>query len=188
MKMEPLLTNDSNKLIIKESDIIDISKGPQFKTKGGTILATIFLMFLIISIASLFQAEFLLSLIFFIISIIIFSLVIDIHGIEVDRSIHKIRDYKAFLWFKIGKWSNINEFRTIYLTQKNVIIRTSKYSDHRSDTYHYYHIKLVDELNKKEIFLAEYKNYYKAQKISKSISDATGLEFKDFLKRDIKRK
>src|ERR1035437_7699494 len=142
MKIEPLLAIDSNNLIAKENNVIKVSKGPQFKTKGGTILAMIFLLFL--SVAFLYQAEFLVALICFFISVIIFSLALDIHGMELDTSNHKIRDYTAFLWFKIGEWSNINEFPSIYLTQKNVTIRTSGYSGGSADTYHYYHIKLVD--------------------------------------------
>jgi hypothetical protein len=46
----------------------------------------------------------------------------------------------------------------------------------------------VDPLNKNEIVLAEYKNYHIAHRISQRIADATGLEFKDFLKRSIKEK
>ena len=187
MKIEPLLPIDSSNLIAK-NNVIKVSKGPQFKTKGGIFLAMIFLLFLFFSLAFLYQAELLFALICFLISAAIFSLVLDIHGIELDTSERKIRDYKAFLWFKIGEWSNINDFKSIYLTQKNVTIRTSAYSGGTADTYHYYHIKLVDELNKKEILLAEYKNYYKALKISRNVADATGLEFKDFLRKTIKRK
>ena len=188
MKMEPLMTTDSTKLFTKENDIINVSKGPQFKTRGGILLAMSFLLFFILSFVSLVHGDFLAFLMCLLISIILFSLVIDIHGIEVDKSVHKIRDYKAFLWFRIGKWSNINDFKTIYLTQKNVVIGTSGISPQSSDTYHYYHIKLVDELHKKEILLAEYRNYYKAQKISKNVAEATGLEFKDFLRKAVKRK
>jgi hypothetical protein len=184
--METQLTNSFDKLVTQGKHIIKISKGPQFNTVGGTYLAMIFLMFSILSIASLFMTEFLYALIFSIISIIIFSIVLDIHGIEVDKNEHKIRDYKLFLWFRIGKWSKINEFKSIYLTQKNVTIATTRYSDHRTDTYHYYHIKLVDEQFKKEILLAEYKNYYKTQHISKFVTETTGLVFKDFVKGNVK--
>jgi hypothetical protein len=180
--MKPTLPNNLDKLTTKEKRIIRINQGPRFQTKGGTILAMIFLLFFIMSIASLVHGEFLASLVSLILSIITIYPVLDIHGIEVDTGIRKIRDYKLFLWFRIGKWSQISEFKTIYLTQKKVIVGTSKYSEHAADTYHYYHIKLVDEIHKKEIFLAEYKNYYKAQKISVNIANATGLEFKDFLK------
>jgi hypothetical protein len=188
MKLEPSLTNYLNTSISKENRIINVSKGPQFKTKGGTALAMLFLLFFLMSIVLLVNSEFIASLILFIISSTLFSLVIDIHGIQVDTNMHMIRDYKAFLWFRIGEWSNINEYKSIYLTQKNVSVRTTGYAGQAAETYHYYHIKLVDEVHKKEIFLAEYKNYYKAQKISKNIADSTGLQFRDFLKGGIRRK
>jgi hypothetical protein len=119
-------------------------------------------------------------------SILLFYVVIDLHGIEVDPRLHMIREYKAIMWFKRGKWMRINDFKTIYLTQKNVVTK-SYYSQNSSETYHYYHIKLVDEVNKKEIILAEYKNYYKARNISEGIAEVTGLEFKNFLKGYTKR-
>lgn len=161
--------------------------GPQFKTKGGHILAMLFLCSMIISIDALFHGEYLGSCILMFISIILINVVLDFHGIEVDTLVHKIRDYKAILWFRIGKWQDMKDFRWIHLKQDNVVVRTSDYSDHKADTFHYYHIKLVDEINKKEIFLAEYKNYYRALHISRRVAGATGLGFRDFLQEGIKR-
>ena len=172
----------------KENQLINISRGPQFKTKGVAILAVLSLTSLILSISSLFNADFLLAFILLIISITIFSIVLDIHGIEVDKNEHKIREYKIILGFRIGKWECINDFNSIYLAQENVNVRTSDHSEQVSETYHYYFIKLVDELNKKEILLAEYKNYYKALKIAKNVAISTGLKFRSFLKGPIKRK
>jgi hypothetical protein len=140
-----------------------------------------------ISIRGLFIGEYIGSSILLIISIILFCFVLDFHGIEVDTLVHKIRDYKVIFWFRFGKWQNMNDFKWIHLIQDNVVVRTSDYSDHKSDTFHYYLIKLVDEINKREIILAEYKNYYRALYISKRVADATGLVFRDFLKDYIKR-
>jgi hypothetical protein len=141
----------------------------------------------ILSVYNAIIAEYLYSIILLLAGIVIFSFVLNIHGIEVDTCRHMIRNYMKFLWLRIGKWKRINDFKSIYLTQENVIIPTAD-SDWPSDTYHYYHITLVDPLNKNEIVLAEYKNYHIAHRISQRIADATGLEFKDFLKRSIKEK
>lgn len=145
-------------------------------------MAMIFLCSLISAIKVLFMGEYLGSFILLIISVILINVVLDFHGIEVDTLVHKIRDYKAILWFRIGKWQNMNDFRWIHLKQDNVVVRTSEYAEHQSETFHYYHIKLVDEINKREIFLAEYKNYYRALHISRQVASATGLGFRDFLK------
>jgi hypothetical protein len=106
---------------------------------------------------------------------------LDIHGIQYDKRLHRIKDYKLFLWFRIGQWKNISDYKSIHLTKKNLVIPATEYSEQRFDTYHYYHVRLVDEQNNKEIILAEFKNYYKALQISKSISIAAGLNFKDFV-------
>jgi hypothetical protein len=174
--------------IIKKAQIIRISRGPQFKTKGGHILAMIFLCLFILSINGLFISEYLGSFVLLIISIILFYFVLDFHGIEVDTLSHKIRDYKVVLWFRFGKWHNMDDYKWLHLKQDHVVVSTSDYSDHQSETFHYYHIKLVDEIHKREIFLAEYKNYYRALHISKRVAAATGLGFRDFLKGGIRRK
>ncbi|MCK7477342.1 MAG: hypothetical protein M0C28_07515 [Candidatus Moduliflexus flocculans] len=49
-------------------------------------------------------------------------------------------------------------------------------------------LELVDEVNRKEIVLAEYGNYYKAQQALKKVADLTGLEYHDFLKTTPKEK
>jgi hypothetical protein len=162
--------------------------GPQFKTRGGHILAMIFLCSFILSIKVLVREEYLGAFILLIVSIILFNVVLDFHGIEVDTLVHKIREYKAVLWFRIGKWQNMNDYKWIHLKQDNVVVRTSEYANHPTETFHYYHIKLVDEINKREIFLAEYKNYYRALHVSRQVASATGLGFRDFLKGGIKRK
>lgn len=179
--------NPENKTI-KGNSTIRISRGPQFRTKGGVIIAMLFLASLITSIAFLINAEFIDSLICLTISIILFSLILDIHGIEVDTYKHKIRDYKLILWTRIGNWENINDFKFIYLTQENVVVGTSEYSEHASDTYHYYFIKLVDELNNKEIVLGEFRNYYKALYLAKNIAHATGLVFRILLQKGNRKK
>ena len=174
-------------MIRKAKHIIRISRGPQFGSEVRPLLAMLALGAFILSVYNVITARYLYSIILLLAGIIIFSFVLNIHGIEVDTCRHMIRNYMKFLWLRIGKWKRINDFKSIHLNQENVIIPTSN-SDWPSDTYHYYYIKLVDPLNKNEIVLAEYKNYHIAQRISQKIADATGLEFKDFLKRSIKEK
>ena len=181
-------SGDIEKFIINDDHIIRVSKGPQFRAKGGIFLAMLFVCTLWLSIVGFAHEKFLLAILFIIVCIALLSLVLDIHGIEVNRNIHKIRDYKVFLWFRTGEWQDLKNFKSIHVVHENVVTRSSIYSGSKSDTYHYYKIKLADELNKKEIYLAEYKNYYKAQRISQNIADATGIEFKDFVKGSIKRK
>jgi hypothetical protein len=180
--MDQSLTNYWNTSIAGKSNKIDIPQGPQFKTRGGIVIAMVFLVFLLLSIVSLVQGEYLAAMICIILTVMLLYLVLDIRGILVDTGSHKIKDYKLFLWFKIGKWSNLKDFKAIYVTPKNVTVRSTGFVGDNAETFHYYHIKFVDESGHKEIFLAEFKNYYKAQRIAMSISNATGLEFRDFVK------
>jgi hypothetical protein len=175
------LSHDKHKLI-------NIRRGPQFKTKGNYIIAMIVLACFIIAIASMIHGEFISGLIFLIISFVLFYYILDFHGFQLDRGTHRIRDYKDFLWIKIGKWENLHDFKSIYLIKAHLVLPTSEYSKERSETFHYYQIKLVDETNKKEIFLAEYNNYYKALMIAENLANAAGLELKNFLKGSIKNK
>ena len=166
---------------------ITISQGPLFRTKGGYLIAFVFLFFALISIVTLIQLELEVLSICLPIAITLFYLMVDIRGIQVDTRLHKIREYKLFFGFHLGKWANIKDFGSIYITPKNVTVRQGLIGN-SSETFHYYHIKLVDEVNHKEIYLAEYKNYYKALKIAADISHATGLVLNDFLKRGRKER
>ena len=114
-----------------DSQIINIKKGPQFKTRGGPALAALFLFLLVFLVVGIIINEYLISLICLLLSIPVFSLVLDIKGIEYDKSLHQIKDYKLFLWYKIGGWENIHDFTSIYLTNKNLVIATSEYTGDR---------------------------------------------------------
>jgi hypothetical protein len=165
-----------------KSKLVNIPRGPQFRTKGNYIVAMIALAVFIIAIASIIHGEFITGFISLIISFALFYYILDFHGFQLDHETHRIRDYKNFLWIKFGKWENLKDFKSIYLVKAHLVVSTSLYSEEKSETFHYYHLKLVDETRKKVIFLAEYDNYYKALKIAENVANATGLELKDFLK------
>lgn len=179
--METSLEKYLNTSVAGRNRRITISQGPLFRTRGGYLIAFVFLFFALISIITLIQLELVVLCICLPIAITLFYLMADIRGIQVDTHLHKIREYKLFLGFRLGKWANIKDFGSIYVTPKNVTVRQGLIGN-GSETFHYYHIKLVDEADHREIFLAEYKNYYKALKIAAGIANATGLILKDFLK------
>jgi hypothetical protein len=181
--MNPSIINHLNALSDSPSQVIRIRQGPQFKTTGGTFLAIVFIMAMSASIALINEKEYWFSLASFILGTLALNLTLDIRGIELDKSTHLIRCYRSFLWLRFGKWSALKEFKMLYITSKKITVGSSDDSEYNSETYHYYHLKLVDEPNKIEIFLAEYRNYYKALKIAKEITDKTDLELRDFIKR-----
>lgn len=174
---------------IKASGIINIKRGPQFQVKGAPAIAMLAVLFLMFGTFSMFNMNVFAGSSLLIISFALFFYALDFHGFQFDRSTHRIRDYRNFMWIKFGAWHNINDFNSIHLTNSSLVVKPSYLnSECIPETFHYYHIKLVDETNKYDIFLAEYKNYYKAYKIAQQVAYATDLTFKDFVKGSLKRK
>jgi hypothetical protein len=178
---------NSSKNVSIRNNILRIYKGPQFNSKGGHILALISLTFFILSIYSLITIGFISAVVFLILGLAILCIALDIRGIEINRDTQTIREYKAILWWRIGRFKNMADYKSIHLLQENVVVRTSEYSDHPTDTFHYYRIYLVDEANNKDIFLAEFKNFYKAEIVSQKIATLTGMTYKNLLKKGIKK-
>ena len=165
------------------SHILQHSRGPQFKAKGGVIVAFFSLGSFLIAIYGLLANQFVISVILLLLSVISFVYTIDIHGFELDALKFRIRDYKRFLWFKFGSWSYIRNYEFVYLTKGRLTIATSDYADHSYDTYYYYFVKLVDEVNHKEIVIAEFNELLKAESLSKKVADSLGIQVKIFIKR-----
>jgi hypothetical protein len=141
------------------------------------------LFLLILTIVSIGLGKYLLSAILIIINTLLILYVIDIRGIELDMTGLKILDYRKFLWFKIGKWNDFKNYNSVFLTRGKLVIRTSIYSEHPTDSYYYFFVKLVDEQNKKEIILAEFTDYQKAHQLLKNVSESLGIKGKINIKR-----
>jgi hypothetical protein len=167
--------------------VIRISQGPQLNSENGPVWFVISLACLISAIFCTFTLNFIAVPFLIIPTIVFINIALDIHGIEINRDNQTIREYRSILWWKIGKFRKISDYTSIQLLQENVVIRTTEYSDHRSDTYHYYRIYMVDEANNKEIFLAENKNFYKAERLAQQIASYTGMTYKNLLKKGIKK-
>jgi hypothetical protein len=108
----------------------------------------------------------------------LFFHIINIHGIEIDKKSGNIKEYKKLFWFRIGKWEKIKNYTTLCLTKGKLSIPTSFYSDHKSDTYFYFFVKLVNETSKKELILFSHQNYLKTKEFIDQISTIIGLEIK----------
>lgn len=101
---------------------------------------------------------------------------LDIHGFEINPASLEIRDYKKILWSKHGKWSDIKSFNVVYLTRERLVIHPMESSEYSPDIYHYFLVKLVDEANKKQITLAEFKEFAKAKQLSKKVAETLGID------------
>jgi hypothetical protein len=66
----------------------------------------------------------------------------------------------------------------VYLTRGKLVIPRSDDDDYYADTWFYFFVKLVDEINQKEIVLAEYRDYKPARRLSWKVAESLGLELK----------
>lgn len=167
-------------MVSKQSHILRHSRGPQFKIKGGPLLFLLCVACCFIGIVSLIMGNYVVALILFVFGVMLFALVLNICGFELDSKAFKVRGYKKFLWMKFGKWDNIQNYNAVYLTKGKVVVRTSDFArrGHTHDNYYYYFVKLVDEFNKHEIILSEFKDFKKAQRLMKIVANALQIKGK----------
>ena len=65
----------------------------------------------------------------------------------------------------------------------NIAREETSYDNRNHDTYHFYYLKLFNPTSKQQITLFETEKFYSALKMTQNLSKATGLNFKDFVKR-----
>ena len=110
-----------DKRSIDSSKLIVIPQGPQFRAKGGTFVAFVFINFMLFFLVFLFKGEFLASLIALFLAAILFFYFIDIRGIEFNPKDRLVRQYKSYLWFKFGNWDEISNYTQIHLVHSNYL-------------------------------------------------------------------
>jgi hypothetical protein len=164
-------------MIIYQENITRITKGPQFETKGGVFL--FFLAFFIIFLSGdcFIKQKFIYALLSLFISTLLLYLVIDIRGIEIDHFEYKIRDYRNLLGFRIGKWEDIRDYKSVSISLRNVKEATSEGSDHDFDVYFYYYVNLINKPDNKILFLAEFEEKEKAKQFANKIASKLNIKF-----------
>jgi hypothetical protein len=162
------------------------SRGPQFRAFGEVFFAFGIVFLIILMLVELIAGNLIFSVLLLCMCIASVSYILNIHGFEIDAAENKIRDYRKFLWFRIGDWKNMSDFKHVYLTRGKVVVPASEYSRQQSDTYYYFFVKLVDEKNKKELVLSEFRDYKKALKLMKNIAGLLRIEEK-IIARQIER-
>lgn len=163
------------------------SKGPQLSAKFGVLLFVFNLALAFATIFILIEQLYTLSIGLLALIALIFSYVMDVRGIQIDRDSRKIREYKVFLWFKMGNWYALDDFEFIHLKRDALVTRYVSVDVRtriKSESNHYYEVFLVDENNKREIQFSESKNYYKAREVAQKIASSMEIGFKDFVKRN----
>lgn len=169
------------------NNLIRISKGPQFNIKGAPFIAMAALACFILCVSFFINLEIAAGAVSFMVGLFSLNRALDIRGIELNRERMEIREYKALFWWRMGKFTSISDYNSIGLLQENVVVRTTRFSDHTTDTFHYYRIYLVDEINNKAIFLAEMSNFHNADISARRIAELTGMTYVNLLKKGIRK-
>lgn len=157
------------------------------KFKPRTQFGKISFAYLILIICSIFFAVYLFQLdnyailglpCLFLTSLFI-SLMINIRGVDIDLNLKKVIIYKKILWFRTRSIDSLTNYKSIYISKDKVIVGTSDYVDHLSDTYYYYLLSIVNEIDKKKIILAESQDYKNIANTAKLLSVDLKIEIKD---------
>ena len=163
-------------MIRKKYKTLSTSKGPQFRKKGGVFFAFLSVGLIILSIGMISSGIYFIPSLGILFSLALILYTLDIHGIEIDPTGYRIRDYQIYLGFRTGRWEHITDYGHVYLTRGRLTISTTEYVEHESDTYYYFFVKLVDEFNHKEIMLAEYRDYKKAKDLARKVASSLRIE------------
>lgn len=163
---------------MNNNSITRYAKGPQFQIQGGVFLFFLLMVFLVIAIVNIVFANYFLAVFFLLSSSLLFLYIINIRGFEIDTKSGQIKEYKKFLWMRIGKWEKLKNYTCICLTKGKLNIPRSVYSGYSVDTYFYYFVKLVNEVNKKELVLFSHQEYFLAKEFLDQISKLIKLEVK----------
>jgi len=164
----------------RQGNLITISRGPQFGRKAGVFNAFVFVGALILSIVSLAGAYYVLVLPLLILSVSMFSLMIDIRGVDIDLNKNRLMPYKKFLWIKQGKWEDLSAYGEVQLRKNLLLEHPTLFSGNQTDVlYRYYHIVLADSEKMKEVVVAEFRGYVRAYKFCWKLSHELHMVFRN---------
>lgn len=165
-------------MIIYQENITRITKGPQFETKGGAFLFIVAFFIIFLSGDCFLKQKFIFAILSFFVSTLLISFVLDIRGIEIDHFDYKIRDYRNLLGFKIGKWEDIRNYKSVRISIRDIKEATSEGSDHDFDVSYFYYVNLINKLDNKALFLAEFEGKDKAIQFANQIASKLNIELK----------
>ena len=142
---------------------ITIPAGPRFKNPLAVLLFLLILLLLYTGIISLLSGAVLFFLLQIALIIVLLNLILDFGGTEISRTRMQIRDYRQFLWFRMGTWSPLNNFVSLRLQVDFGIQRGSvgRCGGKGSSTA-YYDVVLVNRNEKKTLLLKEFSSYNNA--------------------------
>lgn len=169
--------------------IISYSKGPQFR--GGRAVAPFLLVMLLIVFSAVSVVNDALILLLITLPLIAFliNFILDIQGIEIDKSKGLVREYRLEFFIKYGEWQDLKKFNQITLDNQHYIIQQVTIYSHMARTnggksitnehHSRFIISLVNVDPQKSIILLEKNDYWEAVELSLQISKNLNLPYDD---------
>lgn len=164
--------------------IITYSRGPQFRGGGTAALFFFLLALIIISIAGIVNGEYNFALVLSPFILLLSFFIFDIRGTQINLDKGLVREYKLFLWFKMGKWKNYNPFNLIMLKYVSHQIDTADFSKGRfggtaTEVHGIFTVFLTNQEETNSIVTAEFSEYHNALNFAYRISEELNLPLLD---------
>lgn len=161
---------------VKESRIRHIYSNAKFNNYS-VFLAFIVLFGITILVVTIKENLIAISFALLILLIFLFSLMIDIQGVEVDKKNQKIRNYRKIFWIKNGKWLDFKKYKTVQLSKERMAVPISIMRDSGAEIFYYFFIKFIDDESKSEIVIRDFNNYKKAKTFAVELANEFNLSF-----------
>jgi hypothetical protein len=183
------LENSKNPSYNMNPKIISYSKGPQFR--GGNAVAPFLLVMLLIVFSVISVINYATIFLLFTIPLLVFliNFILDIQGVEIDKTKGLVREYKLEFFLKIGEWQDLKKFNKITLDKEHYIIqqvtiysqmaRTNGGKGITDEKHSRFLISLIYAEPQKSIILLEKNNYWEAVELSLQISKNLNLPYDD---------
>ncbi|MFZ6052052.1 hypothetical protein [Halocola ammonii] len=164
------------------SNIISISRGPQFRGGKSAPLFIVFMILLVIILAFAFVVNFFVLPVLSPFLAVFILFIIDIQGIQIDRKQNKIRNYKLRLWGKTGEWIDFDTLDRIVLDLESYQIKVVSFYQRGRNTENHrrFMVSLESEKDSSANFLVyESPNYNDSKSFALKFSEKLDLPLDD---------
>lgn len=103
---------------------------------------------------------------------------LSIEGVVIDLENRKLQSYFSFLFFKVGNWKSLDQYKKLVLTiysQSSTYALRAGYQTVKTKSYD---VCLVNSIGKLQI-VDEFGNYYESLEFAKELAEQLNLPFQD---------
>lgn len=176
------------------SNIISISRGPQFRDGKSAFLFLFLLVLILFAVIFIIQGDIIASLILSPIIVLSIFLVLDVQGVQINKEEGLVRTYELNIWGKTGKWRDFHQYHSVCLDYETYFIKTRTfYTEYTTTSPNYYAnednghfvIYLVNNEEKNNILLGEKSNHKESRELAIYLSEKINLPFYDIFEQRV---